>query len=305
MPMTTSEASDHAKLFDSKLVGVWPVPKTVKLEVNCTTPKILVPPRIAADITRIVKLVAVEVGWYCAVRRLPGQTYLLYDIYLPKQKVSGVTNEFDESDLGEWQTGLAMKGNEGEQLANDFQLCWMHSHHTMVTEPSVQDDEQCKEAGAHGAPFIIRGIANKEGEIRFDIFYFGELHITFLKLPWELDANHICDIPPSIDWEAEIKSKVELKPLVRPKAQEEEPDRTVPNFVSYGWDRDNHWPTKTVADQVAKARSRIGDRSSTQTPPDTDLILIPSGPLHCENVEEYERLLVGITEEQTDDKESK
>lgn len=104
-----------------------------------------------------------EVGWLGLVDEVPGG-YLITDIYVPEQTVTGA-----ETDIGdEALTNLALELLE-EGIDTSKLIYWGHSHVNMGISPSGQDETQIDEF-LNACPVFIRGIYNKRRESKVDVF---------------------------------------------------------------------------------------------------------------------------------------
>lgn len=118
-----------------------------------------------------------EVSWLHTVSRT-GNIFLVEDTYLLEQTVTMAT------------TGMSAEGvmvflMEHEDLAGRL-LGWGHSHVNMDVSPSGQDDQTVEDMIAGGqCPYFIRGIFNKPGKIRFDL-YFPQAGYVLHDVPWSL-----------------------------------------------------------------------------------------------------------------------
>ncbi len=100
-----------------------------------------------------------EVGWLGTVDEVKGG-YLITDIFVPKQTVHGTETEILPEDLA----NIVSEIDEPEKL-----LFWGHSHVNMSVSPSVQDEAQTEEY-LDDVDFFIRGIYNKKGASKVDVF---------------------------------------------------------------------------------------------------------------------------------------
>lgn len=100
-----------------------------------------------------------EVGWFGLVDIVEGG-YLITDIFVPKQDVLPTETDIKPEDIAE----LALAVDDPEKL-----IYWGHSHVNMGVSPSAQDELQTLEYLEH-ADIFIRGIYNKKGENKVDVF---------------------------------------------------------------------------------------------------------------------------------------
>ena len=61
---------------------------------------------------------------------------------------------------------------------------WGHSHHTMGTSPSGQDNEQAEEFMKNGCDFFVRGIVNKHGKMEFTLYMASGIKMS--DVPWAI-----------------------------------------------------------------------------------------------------------------------
>lgn len=124
------------------------------------TPTVFYTPRAWTKIKRAIDMCAKEVGWLGTVDVTEDGDYLITDIFIPKQIVTHAETDIDAEDLAD----LTMSLEEPEKL-----LYWGHSHVNMGVGPSGQDEQQTAEYLEH-TDFFIRGIYNKKGESKVDVF---------------------------------------------------------------------------------------------------------------------------------------
>lgn len=129
-------------------------------------PTIHYTPKVAAQIEYIVDKCAQEVGWFHLVKYdKRTNTYLLYDTIIPEQTVSSVETDISGAAWGKCANQLI---NEEKDVSHMY--AWFHSHVNMAVHPSGQDEAQVEEF-LEQSPIIIRGIVNKRGESKVDIYY--------------------------------------------------------------------------------------------------------------------------------------
>ncbi len=110
-------------------------------------------------IKHLVKTCQKEVGWFGTVEK-NGNMYLITDIFVPKQTVTGAETDILPEDLAD----IVELVEDPEQL-----YYWGHSHVSMGVGPSGQDEDQTSEYLEHLDVFI-RGIYNKRGESKVDVY---------------------------------------------------------------------------------------------------------------------------------------
>jgi hypothetical protein len=136
------------------------------------TPVVYYTPRAHLKMQHLVRKCSKEVGWMCMVKEVATRVYVIYEILIPEQTVTAV-----ETDI----TATGMAGLTDEMLdvleENAGMYAWFHSHVNMGVSPSNQDEEQVAEF-LEGQKVFIRGIVNKHGASKVDVYY-PELGIAF------------------------------------------------------------------------------------------------------------------------------
>lgn len=178
-----------------------------------------------------------EIGWYGTVERHPNNQFIINDIIVYPQHVSGATCEQDESRMFEFETSLT-----NEQVnARRFQG---HSHVDMGTTPSCVDEEFYKQLMEHVTDYFMVAVINKSGSI-YTRFYDVEHNIIYTDVPiWVIDESGIC-----IDkW---VKDQLEEKITARPVST------SVKRYDYGGKQYDEkptlYWDPKTQKNMTAKA----------------------------------------------------
>lgn len=120
---------------------------------------------VDAAIRYLVDNVATEVGWLGLVETLDDGNYLVTDLYVPEQTVSGTETDIDAETLCALAMEIEQAGKESEKL-----LYWGHSHVNMDVGPSSQDEIQIEEFLDNGCQIFIRGIYNKRGASKVDVY---------------------------------------------------------------------------------------------------------------------------------------
>lgn len=115
-------------------------------------------------IWHIIEACEKEVGWLGLVESLEDGSYLITDVFVPPQTVSSVETDISADALAQFALDLLDEGADTSQL-----FYWGHSHVDMAVIPSGQDEDQVDEFLEH-QPVIIRGIYNKAGLSKVDVF---------------------------------------------------------------------------------------------------------------------------------------
>lgn len=140
-----------------------------------TAPKVVYTERAAAQIEFIVDKCAKEVGWFHLVKYdEKAHSYLIYDTIVPQQTVSHTETDITPEGLAVCINDLINEGR-ADEVQNMY--AWFHSHVNMGVSPSGQDERQVEEF-LETAPVFIRGIVNKKGDSKVDVYY-RDLGIAF------------------------------------------------------------------------------------------------------------------------------
>lgn len=173
-----------------------------------------------------------EIGWYGTVERHPNNQFIINDIIVYPQHVSGATCEQDESKMFEFETSLT-----NEQVnARRFQG---HSHVNMNTTPSGVDETFYKQLMEHVTDYFMVAVINKSGSI-YTRFYDVEHNIIYTDVPiWVVDESGIC-----IDkW---VKDQLEEKITARPAS-------ALVKHYDYDEKPTLYWDPKTKKNMTAQA----------------------------------------------------
>jgi hypothetical protein len=181
-------------------------PHAFKPEVT-GIPRVYISKQAYADMWFMVDEVSDEVGWLGTVRQDGFLNFYIEEVFLVAQEVTATTTELDETGIAKLVEELLVRP-DGNQLLDSLRF-WGHSHVRMDVLPSGRDNDQMEPFKANGCDYFIRGIFNKLGKAKFDIFYFKE-GITFTDVPWTL--VEVDDPGRKKHWQEEIKSKVK-KPV--------------------------------------------------------------------------------------------
>lgn len=125
-----------------------------------------------------------EVSWIGSVIR-EDHLFIIDDIFLIDQEVHSGETEMYTKGLGDLATKLINQGDL--EIANRL-MYWGHYHTFPSHNPSGQDERQLLEFKDTGYPFFIRGIACRNGTIKFDI-YLIDSGLVFLDVPWNRETS--------------------------------------------------------------------------------------------------------------------
>ncbi len=172
-------------------------------------PKILLSPRAFLDMFYISEACEDEVSWLGTVRELGESSYLIEEVFLFKQEVTGVSTEIDQDDLGRFFNDLLAQPNGQEKAASI--LFWGHVHPGSFTSPSGVDEAQMR-VFSH-SPWFIMGIFTRSGRAEFTFFDYSR-GVRFSDCPWEIylpeDASRKARIVKEV--KAKVKRVVPYDP---------------------------------------------------------------------------------------------
>lgn len=154
----------------------------------------------------LVSNFATEVQWHGLVRRISENSFYVYDIIVPPQKVSAVTVDTDQAEYEAWLDGLSDEEFEGLRFHG-------HSHVNMGVAPSSTDRNYRNEIIASmGTPsdridlFYIFMIYNKRGECSTEVFDLKH-NAFYSSYQGDVVLDVLCDETPLSEF---IKSSEEI-----------------------------------------------------------------------------------------------
>lgn len=129
-------------------------------------PKVLYTDRAWAKLQHLINNNTLEVGWWGTVTK-NGNTYTIDDIFVPKQRVSGATTDISADGLNKIVDDLLVSQGHADNL-----LYWGHLHPNFSCCPSATDERTAQEFvdKTDAGSYFIRGIYNKKGESKVDIY---------------------------------------------------------------------------------------------------------------------------------------
>lgn len=198
-------------------------------------------------IQRAVTKCPQEVGWMGVVEELENGDFHIDDIYIPKQTVHGAETDILPEDLAE----LACS------LEDPSRLCyWGHSHVNMGVGPSGQDEEQTSEYLEH-TDFFIRGIYNKKGDSKVDVFDMRK-EIVYQKVPNKMLFNPMSEEEfASFDEVLEENVKKYVAPASRTSVQNKSNGTTSNSSIS---------SSATLTRKEQKALKALASRDRRKNP---------------------------------------
>jgi hypothetical protein len=175
-------------------------------------PKIQITKKASDDMAYLIDKASEEISWLGTVKMLgedpQSATYVIEEIFVIDQHVSGAETEMNEDGLGKFGHEMTQKEN-GMEVLNRLHF-WGHSHVNMDTFASSTDIKQMELFKDNDREYFIRGIFNKAGKAQFSIFLY-ELNVEFHDVEWNVL------IPPPLSkerrdfWDAEMTDKVHKK----------------------------------------------------------------------------------------------
>ena len=111
----------------------------------------------------LVEKCSKEVGWLGLIEPM-GQDFMVTQIYVPRQEVTGAETDISPEAMADLAEEIMRAKKDPGQL-----LYWGHSHVNMGVSPSGQDETQIAEY-LQNCDMFIRGIYNKRGESKVDVF---------------------------------------------------------------------------------------------------------------------------------------
>lgn len=208
------------------------------------TPHVYITVEAYLKMRKLVDDTSTEIGWYGTVDKLPGiNSYIINDIIVYPQIVTGATCEQDEDKMFEFEMSLT-----DEQV--NHKRFHGHSHVNMSTGPSGVDESFYRDILSQTTDYFIITITNKRKEYTTR-FYDIENNILYTDVPINIvtDKGELLD-----DWYDEAKDKLANKTVVAKKEPVKYPSSVVTEeelddlydegwydrYDRYGYD---YWPS--------------------------------------------------------------
>jgi proteasome lid subunit RPN8/RPN11 len=154
-------------------------------------PKFFVDPSVMEAINVISQHSDTEVGFFGLVKKLDQFSFLLYDIYIPKQKCSSVSVKVDTEDSTNWINSLVEKSGGDLDILRNVAF-WGHTHPHMGTFPSHVDDNLYDSFATKD--WFFWGIFNEDKEKRTINMDWNEHNIKISEIPMELHTDISSDL---------------------------------------------------------------------------------------------------------------
>lgn len=212
-----------------------------------------------------------EIGWLgTAYKNEEQNTILIQDVYLFDQDVHGATTEITPEGLSDFAEELLSMGETGIEIWNNLKM-WGHSHVRMGVTPSGQDNSQMETFKQSGHDWFIRLIANKNGEMKIDLYDY-KLGISYLDLPWvEVISDRERAIQEQIDalyaqldqFEAERLEAYKAPIQEEMKAKVRKMNFSGNKITASGYWQGGKWVSTSKEDEKKTATTNIGHGTKT------------------------------------------
>lgn len=179
-----------------------------------------------------------EISWLGIVdKKVDGNNtaYIVEDVMLLEQEVTGTTTEMNESALSKFGTKL-IEENKTELFSKI--KCWGHSHVNMAVYASGTDDDTFEQFYKNN-DYFIRLICNKKGDMNVD-FMDCSLGIKYLNLPWFTIATPLEEEYNKIKELIENENKnltANLEEFIKEEIKE---NIIIPKPVTYVYNKNNN-----------------------------------------------------------------
>lgn len=151
-----SKPTNSTSSLSAKTTVLYPTPVPA-------APVLYYEPHIWNQIRYIIDVSPKEVGWWGRVEKCEGG-YKVVALYVPSQTVHSAETDISSEAMADLALEIINEGHDPQTL-----YYWGHSHVNMGVSPSGQDETQVREYLA-SCPVFIRGIYNKQGASKVDIY---------------------------------------------------------------------------------------------------------------------------------------
>ena len=158
---------------------------SVLSESKEVAPKVLFTPTAIKWVKAMVEEHSIEVGFLGIVEEI-GDAYVITEIFYPAHCLATAAT-CEISPAGEIELAQRLVDENRIEDVNKIRF-WGHSHHTMGTSPSGQDNDQAVEKMNSNGAYFIRAIANKDDEVSVSFFDY-ERQVKFDNIKWEILYN--------------------------------------------------------------------------------------------------------------------
>lgn len=150
-----------------------------------------------------------EVGWFAMVEHDPEKNdFTITELVIPNQEVTAAETNIGKENLADAAMELINAGKDTSKM-----YAWFHSHVNMGVGPSAQDEYQVEDflddlMDQPEVPAFIRGIQNKKGDLKLDVYYVQH-GVAYQNV--EFYVIHDDDPQWLLDIETEVKNKVKAR----------------------------------------------------------------------------------------------
>lgn len=172
---------------------------------NLTTPTIYISANAYVKMRMLVDQMSTEVGWYGTVTKCPGlqETYVIEDILVYPQTVTGATCEQDETKMFDFEMSLTTEQVNSKRFQG-------HSHVNMGVTPSGVDEQFYQDLLTQVNDYFIICITNKKNDYTVR-FYDVENNILYTDLELKVLLDDGTD---TNNWFTLVKDQVANKSIV-------------------------------------------------------------------------------------------
>ena len=172
---------------------------------NLTPPTIYISANAYVKMRMLVDQMSTEVGWYGTVTKCPGlqETYVIEDILVYPQKVTGATCEQDETKMFDFEMSLTTEQVNSKRFQG-------HSHVNMGVTPSGVDEQFYQDLLTQVNDYFIICITNKKNDYTVR-FYDVENNILYTDLELKVLLDDGTD---TNNWFTLVKDQVANKSIV-------------------------------------------------------------------------------------------
>lgn len=172
---------------------------------NLTPPTIYISANAYVKMRMLVDQMSTEVGWYGTVTKCPGlqETYVIEDILVYPQTVTGATCEQDETKMFDFEMSLTTEQVNTKRFQG-------HSHVNMGVTPSGVDEQFYQDLLTQVNDYFIICITNKKNDYTVR-FYDVENNILYTDLELKVLLDDGTD---TNNWFTLVKDQVANKSIV-------------------------------------------------------------------------------------------
>ena len=199
---------------------------------SLTPPTIYISANAYIKMRMLVDQMSTEVGWYGTVTKCPGlqATYVIEDILVYPQTVTGATCEQDETKMFDFEMSLTTEQVNSKRFQG-------HSHVNMGVTPSSVDEQFYQDLLTQVTDYFIICVTNKKNDYTVR-FYDVENNILYT----DLELKVLLDDGTDTDnWFTLVKDQVTTRTIISK-------DPTKPNnFQGSIFDKDDDKSSKALA----------------------------------------------------------